>query len=856
MATIPEALAVALQHQRAGHLAEAERIYGLILQAAPRHADALHLSGVLAHWQGRTAEALERIALAIEVQPDRADFQLHHAMAMLGLGRAAEALAGFRRALVLDPGSAEAWYRAGLLVAPQAPGAAIAALRRATAVDPRRHDGWTALLTLLQRGGRLAEVVVAGKAAVAAVPDAADLRLRLAEALRGLNRWDAAEAAYRTVLVVRPETAEAYANIGIGLYHKGRAEEAQAIYRRGARLRPDVAEIHGNLGPLLQAVRRFGEAEDCYHRALALRPDLTDSLTNLGCVLDTLGRSAEALALHRRALAVEPQLTAASMNLGSTLASLGRFAEAADTYLAVAGVEPGNADALVYAGNNLLNQGRVADAVDCFNRARVIAPRNPRLHNGLGNALLGLGRLAEAEAHFREALDIDPDYAEANNNLGAVYRNQGRQAEAVACFRRAVAATPHDARVHSNLLLTLCYQAGLDERSLFAEHLEWARRHAEPHTAARRPFANARDPERRLRIGYVSPDLREHAAAYFLEPMFERHDRTRCEIVCYAEVARPDSMTERLKSLVDRWRSTVGRSDDAVAAMVREDGIDILVDLAGHTGNNRLLVFARKPAPVQVTYLGYATTTGMSAMDYLLTEGWTVPPGEDGRYYTETIWRLPDVLRCYRPPRRSPPVAPPPALTGGRRITFGSLNAFVKVTPPVIALWSRLLLRVPDSELLLISDSPAERVAALFAAHGVTPDRLRQVGRRSMDGFLDLHAEVDVALDPFPHTGATTTLHTLWMGVPVVSLAGSRCSERGGVGILGPLGLSDLVATTPDEYLAIAEGLARDLDRLAALRVRLRPLMQDSTFCNPDRFTRQIEDAYRAMWRRWCAGAA
>lgn len=855
MATIAEALSIAFRHQQAGQYAEAERIYDLVLRTDPNQPDAWHLLGVLAHWQGQVEVAAGRLARAVEADAGRVDFHTHRAIALTDLRRPAEAAACWRLALALAPANAEAWQRLSeRLVETGVLAPAARAAARAAMLDPSRATALETVGALLTRSGQAATAAALYARAVAAAPGAMGLWARLGDALRTDGRHAAAAAAYRAAVAADPGAATNHANLALCRYWTGDLAASVASCRRALAVQPDTLSVHNNLGTALAGLRRTAEAERAYRIMLALAPTAVDGWTNLGSVIQGAARNAEALACHDRALALAPRFGAALMNRGSVLSALGRFDEAVATFLELADVEPGNAEALVQAGANLQNQGKVGQALAAFGRAKAIDPLNRSLHNAIGNAYLALGRLTEAEASFRRALVIDPAHGEAHNNLGAVHRNQGRQDAAVVQFRHSVATMPHDVRIHSNLLLTLCYQAGVDEAALLAEHVEWSRRHAEPLARAIRPFANPRDPGRRLRIGYVSPDLRAHAAAYFLEPMFEEHDHDRFEIVAYAEVARPDGMTDRLRALCDRWRFTVGLSDEAVARQIRDDGIDILVDLAGHTGNNRMLTFARRPAPVQVTYLGYATTTGLSVMDYLLTERWTVPEGPAEQFYTETIWRLPEVLRCYRAPPQCPPVGPLPSAARGGRIVFGSFNAFVKVTAPVLGLWGRLLAEVPDSTLLIVTDSPADRVARLFAPHGVDPGRLRVVGRQGIEGFLALHNEVDIALDPFPHTGATTTLHSLWMGVPVVSLAGRRSSERGGIGIMGPLGLQDLVADTPDDYVAIARRLASDSPALARLRADLRPRMAASTFLDAARFTRQMEDAYREMWRRWCAG--
>ena len=367
------------------------------------------------------------------------------------------------------------------------------------------------------------------------------------------------------------------------------------------------------------------------------------------------------------------------------------------------------------------------------------------------------------------------------------------------------------------------------------------------------PHPNDRSPDRRLRVGYVSPNFGNHPVGRFLLPLLESHDRTSFETFCYASVDIPDAMTDRCRTHADVWRDVHQLSDEQLANTIRQDQIDILVDLTMHMGNNRLLVFARKPAPVQVTYLAYCGTTGLSTMDYRLTDPYLDPPGEVEGFYSEQSVRLPETYWCYRPAIETPPVHALPALTVGR-VSFGSLNNFCKVTPPVLATWSRLLQAVPGARLLLHArtGSHRDRVRRFLTEQGVLAERVVFIDFQPMTEYFDVYEQVDVALDPFPYGGGTTTCDALWMGVPVVSLAGPRAVGRGGLSILSNLGLSDWVAHDAEQYVQIAVGLVSDLLRLSNIRATLRQRMQSSVLMDAPRFARNIEAAYREMWRRWC----
>jgi protein O-GlcNAc transferase len=453
-----------------------------------------------------------------------------------------------------------------------------------------------------------------------------------------------------------------------------------------------------------------------------------------------------------------------------------------------------------------------------------------------------------------KGLELEPDSATLCDNLAFALHTQGRGEEALVWYRKAVALNPSESKCYSNLLYSLNYIPGIDAASLFAEHRAWAERHAQPLTALAPPHANDPAPDRRLRIGYVSAHFCRHAVNHFTQPMLSSHDHRRFEIFCYSDVLGGDDVTARLKAAADQWRDVAHKTDEQLAQMVREDRIDILVDLAGHIGGNRLLVFARKPAPVQVTYIGYQNTTGMSAMDYRLTDERADPPGTTDAFYTEQLIRLPRSFFCYQPPDEAPPITPLPARQAGR-VTFGSFNSFNKVTPQAITAWLRILRRVPRSELLVLASRGGyveRKFQEIAPKHAVDPQRVKVCGRRSKGEYLKLIQQVDIALDPFPFVGHTTTCDSIWMGVPVVMLEGQTYASRFGGSVLVNVGLEDLIATTVDQYVDLAVRLAKDLDRLDKLRAELRPRMADSPLLDFKGFTRNVEQAYRQMWLKWC----
>ena len=424
----------------------------------------------------------------------------------------------------------------------------------------------------------------------------------------------------------------------------------------------------------------------------------------------------------------------------------------------------------------------------------------------------------------------------------------------MACFRQALELRPDYSGAHSNLLFTLSYVDGISQEQIYRLHREYHRRHAAALSRLQLPHANERDPDRRLKVGYISPDFRAHACAFFLAPLFAHHDRTRVEVYAYAEVAHPDAVTARLRGLVPHWRSTVGLSDEQVAALIRADGIDVLVDLAGHTANSRLLALARKPAPVQLTYLGYPATTGLETMDYRLTDGRAEPAGLSERYYTEKLVRLPHSLWCYQPFADMPEVTELPALGRGY-LTFGSFNNFAKIGPRVVALWAEVLRAVPTSRLVMVTVPAGETQAELrqrFADHGIEPDRLELHDRLGREAYLRLFGEVDVALDPFPCNGGTTTCDALWMGLPVVALVGTTFLSRASYSVLAAAGLEFLAAPTPADYVALCVRLEAEREALAGLRAGLRAQLSASPLLDAPGFAHDVETVYRRLWQDWC----
>jgi predicted O-linked N-acetylglucosamine transferase (SPINDLY family) len=513
------------------------------------------------------------------------------------------------------------------------------------------------------------------------------------------------------------------------------------------------------------------------------------------------------------------------------------------------------------AGWELLGAAHIAldqpvEASGCFQRVLELQPRRAGARANHAEALRLSGRPDAAVAACEAALRDDPQDIAALHNLGLALSSLGRSAEAVAALRKACAARPDSHEIRGALLFALNRHAGVDIDELAREHRRWAVDFADPLGLHAVPHANDRSPGRPLRVGYVSGDFRRHAVSYFIEPVLEGHDRSSFRVFGYSSSHVGDEVTMRLKPLFDQWREVAALDDDALAALIRDDAIDVLIDLSGHTRHNRLLAFARRPAPVQITWLGYLNTTGMAAMDGRLTDAAADPPQVAERLHRERLLRLPCCQWCYRPPRDAPEVAPLPALASGH-VTFGSFNQFDKLSTHCVALWARILARMPEARVAVFGVPVAESADVLldiFERHGIDLTRIELRRTTGFDDYLHAHGEVDIALDSLPYNGGTTTCESLWMGVPVVTRRGVAGAQRSGASLLAAVGLEVFAAGTDEAYVETAVEAAADLERLAVLRGSLRSRMRGSPLMDEKGFVKELESVYRDAWRRWCEG--
>ncbi len=785
MATITEALSMAVAHHQSGRLQAAEQIYRQILAAQPDQVDAIHLLGVLAHQLGKHEIAVELIGRAIMLNGNEAVLHNNLGEAYRALSRNQEAAECYRRAVELKPDYVEAHANLG---------------------------------AVLKSQGRLQE----------------------------------AAASYRRVLVLKPDHAATHINLGNVLTELGLLEEAAACFRRAIDRKVDSFEVHYNLGNTLKSLGKVDEAAACYRRSLELKPDFYAAHNNLGIALKAQGKLEEAINCFRRALEAKPDFVEALGNLGNALADQGRLEEAIACHRQALALKPDSAEALSNLGIAFKDQGRLEEAVACHRQALAMKPDFAETHNNLGVALMAQDRLEEAVGAYRRAIELKPGFAETHNNLGVALMRQGRLEEAISCHRQALALKPDDTKAHDNLLAALHYCPDVTLASLAKAHAEFDRRHAAPLRGATAQAKTFPDRHARPRLGFVSADLGLHPVGFFLIRMLENLGREQAETVCYSDRIVKDGMTQRFQAAASQWRDVRGLSDEQLAEQIRADQIDVLFDLAGHTAQNRLLAFARKPAPIQVSWIGYEGTTGLTTMDYLLADRHVIPEGCE-QHYREQVLRMPDGYLCYDPPAGAPPVGPAPSLANGYA-TFGSFNNLAKITPQVVEVWAKILQRMPTARLILKYRGLGEpavqrRYLDLFADRNVPPERLELLPLSSRADYLATYQQVDVALDPFPFSGSATTCDTLWMGVPVITCPFETFASRHTLSHLSNIGLTETIAHNLDEYVNLAVSLAVDPDQLAELRSSLRERVASSPLCDGQRFAANFMALVSQVWR-------
>jgi len=792
----------AVEHHVAGRFAEAEGLYRELLREQRGGAKVLHMLGMAEFQQGRGAAGLASVEAAIALAPGIAKYHGHRGLILASLGNSDAAIEAYRAAVAIEPGASDVLNNLGAALWGRGDfDGAIESYRRALRADPTAIQAAVNLGTLLTNRGELAEAVELLQKAIEQRPGDATILESLAKALN---------------------------NLAVQAGEQGDVAQSAKALRRALQLCPTFPEAHFNLGKTFEAMHRIDDAIAEYATAIAQKPDLTGAYNNLGILLCARGRVDEGIAKYREALRQQPTETKTINNLGNALRALGKLKEAESAYRQGLQIKPNDAEIWSNLGTVLDAQERLDEALWAFDRSISLRPNFSQVHNNVGNALKSLGNIDGAIKAYQRAIDVDP----------------GNQT------------------AHSNRLYTMYFHVDYSPERILAEHRKWNSAHA----ARLRPTTfPVRGPRARLRIGYVAPNFRDHCQSLFTVPLLAHHNSEQVEVFAYSDVPVPGAVTQRLRGYADGWRNICGMPDDAVVDLIQRDGIDVLVDLSLHMADNRLLVFARTPAPLQVTWLGYPGTTGLETIDYRLTDPFLDPASEhNDALYSERSYRLPDTFWCYDPTQGSGfgvhgsgnareggcGVNDLPAESNGL-ITFGCLNNFCKVNEPTLDLWAAVLRAIPTSKLLLLAPRAARpRVQVALQRGGVGADRIDFVDRVPRDRYLATYHRIDIGLDTVPYNGHTTSLDAFWMGVPVITLVGNAPVGRAGWSQLNNLGLQSLAATTREQFVQITTALCEDIPRVRELRASLRDRLASSPLMDGARFAMNVEAAFWEMWQK------
>lgn len=705
----------------------------------------------------------------------------------------------------------------------------------------------------------------------------------LALAHHRAGRLREAAALYGAVLCHAPRHAPSCHWLGLIALQENRPADAAELYRRAIAIDPSNPDVYSDLANALQRLGRLPDAVDAYRQALALRPDHALARYNLAQSLFVQGELEKAVAEFRAVLEFQPSFALAHLGKAEALAGQQRWKESEAAVCQALLHDAALAEAHRFLAHILVKLDRPDEAVRSLQTALQLQPQRPEWHhelaqisaaqsrfhdailaerravqlrpayvealNGLALSLKALGQFEEAGLALRRGIAEQPDSSFLWANLAGILKNLGQPGEAVAAYRRGVALDPASPRLQSALIYSMYFDPASTAAAIGHELRLWHERFGRP--VGTLPLSSDRSRTRRLRVGYVSPDFRDHVIARNLRPLFLHHDHTTFEIFCYSSAAHVDSVTREFQTYADQWRDCRQLDDDQLADSIRSDAIDVLVDLSQHMPRHRLGVFARKPAPVQASFAAYPAGTGLSAIEHRLTDRYLDPPvvtGPEQLHYLDSFW-------CYDPAGVTAAVNAPPSARNGR-VTFGNLNNFSKINASLLRLWCAVLEAVPHSQLLLLAHPGSARdwVRQIIVTTGISPDRVNFVAPAGRTDYLAYYHQIDVVLDSFPYNGHTSSLDALWMGVPVITLAGETSVSRAGLSQLTNLGLSELIATTSEEFVRLVTELATNASRLAHLRGTLRISLEQSVLMNAAHFAEQIESSYRAMWLGWCTG--
>lgn len=643
-------------------------------------------------------------------------------------------------------------------------------------------------------------------------------------------------------------------NKAIRLIHANKMRDAKLIYKKLSKKVSGDAEVWNTLSAICASLGEYQDAITYCRKAIQLHPDYADAYCNLGAFLEATDQADEAIDALQQALALNPDDAEIHFNIANALESKNDLDQAIEHYQKSLAINPNDPETWVNLGSALNKQRQFEKAIVSYQKAIDLNPGNADAYNNIGTIHSILRNQDEAEKCFLQAIQLNPEFSKPHKNLSYIYANRGLLDKTMEELDKALAIEPDYPHAQSNRLFYMNY-TGSNQLTLYDKHRQWGNACMQKYEVQTK-WSNNTDPERPLKIGYVSHDFFTHSVAYFLEPILQNYSKKNFKIYCYANVEKPDKITERFQSITDEWRDVYTLADEKIRQLILQDEIDILIDLSGHTGNKSPTLFAMKPAPLQLTYLGYPNTTGLPTIDYRITDEWADPDNQDA-LHTEKLLRLKTGFLCYRPLDDAPDIGEPPAIINDH-ITFGSFNNLLKVNNNVIAIWSRILLENKNSRLILkcrtLDDKKARDVIiGRFLQHGIDKERLNLISWvDDTEDHLALYNKIDIALDPFPYNGTTTSCEALWMGVPIITLKGGKHASRVSYSILHQLGLDTLAADTEESYCQLAQELAANKEQLTLYRKSMRELMKKSPLCDEINFTKEIEKHYRSVWQQWC----
>lgn len=683
----------------------------------------------------------------------------------------------------------------------------------------------------------------------------ADVNLILQVGMESLQQGhlDGAESAFQKILQTTPCHVDALNFLGVVAQQKGDYEKAVRLAKKAVTSAATASTL-SNLGSALRGDKQFPEAISAFEQALKIKPDLFEALFNLAGTRLEHGDFLEASLHFRKLTKIKPAMVEAHEGHYHALIGLGNFKEALCSIEKILTLFPDNLAAKIHQGVVLQSLNRLDDAKAIYEELLAANPSQAEALNNMGNVLSLQKRFHESLKYYQKAVSVKPSFIEAQMNLGWSLLQHGLRDEAIEHYKKLIDNHPEYPNLTSNYLFLLNYDPNLSpEKQRQAAEIWWHRHGARPKSSWPHHFPKKK--KLPLRIGFISPDFRNHPVGTFFQPLLQELSRDKFHISCYSQAppVNQDAVTAKIMEFSDRWRTINGKNDQTVAALIGRDKIDILIDLAGHSSNNRLAVMALKPAPIQVSWLGYVNTTGISAIDYRLTDAIADPPGSESNY-SEAIVRLPRGFFCYSPPPDMPEIDQLPAIASGA-ITFGSLNNLAKISRQVCAVWAKILSKVPNSKLLWVGQPFSdnfirERHLEIFNDFGIAADKIELVANLPMKEYLNLYNRIDIALDSFPHNGHTVTCHTLWMGVPLITLRGDRYAGRMGASVLTLAGMADLIAESKEAYVDIAVNLASNLENLALMRKGMRQRLLSSSMCDLKQFARDFENSLLEIWHK------